>query len=1080
MWDPFDFLKVTLEDLRARGDNRRHSAHQKCAAGGRQARKYLSDLGPSRDVYFTCQVVKLNGQKAKAVLKKTTLFRRILTDKEETEEHVSARTIPLDQKLRKSFTAKGTTYYADIKMTKQMSDRPLPNIEFDDLVELKPAYSGELQERSYTLLHLTFIYYQMPSIYLKLISLSVFLVWDNSIAPIAAGVLPSAIRTIERHQEQPEICRTFTHCMEYLFDCLIGVIDDHLAPISSGGPPRRPTRLNLPTSQSSANLIHRTVDRQKSDQSKSSLSNSVTKLRSSSILSNTSAASQTSKKSRQAKQRLLKRSLSYNPHPKLERVPSIRSAISKSHESHPELPPNFTQKRKSVTLLDQLIDLPARLQVFPPEEGPLMQEFHKMMLPVAHICALTAWEYCEFLDPAAYLANKLRILIALSVQHWSRTKFVVESQDVHSLCTHLQKLVRSIYFNYKPYAVYFEQFSINYLKIVYETLDVPLEAVLRNIIETATAELNARDYEKLDVYSKNTMKAYAAVSNMKKIAKASNITVPLLSKFELCFSSCVVFWTTAWRETSLLMVSRTTPLDEDDGRQREFGDSDRKLPSGLYSFLCIQKGLSDDILTLNLEYPQHALLVTLRIIHIFTENLVAYARKLYAEARPDFTCKNHSRKCDCVRSVRAANGIDHAIEYIEKNWVKFSDWERIEGMLATNEAEKIRVTIEAMLRTCKEQCDCLADRLIAKNYGDTRAETVKYARQLCLDRQEYTKTLASYVRDRIDAFHNSETIINAMEKVVEGVEKDFYPRRAKRILTGLWHFFEAELARSLKEFQTHEYYRNIYVALKIIREQLHGPKNPSKFAKDLQLKSLATEDLMLAYYAAMADQEDTTGEGSTLCLQATYVRSREEDKVRFVIKVREARIPQPLNTLCSSAEISVRLELLPKTVFSEHHFPPITTSNRPVSGNPKWGEAFQVLMGDEGFFTNGTVLSASLIERDKIGCERVLGKAFLALNQVREISTKSTTDRLCRPFLALPTGSRLGYYNVLRERVLFDKVARAFWKKERPHKDVQINLKQLREVPKRWGSLRRFRSERFGSPRISFSIQRPQRTVSTI
>ncbi|CAJ0956647.1 unnamed protein product, partial [Mesorhabditis belari] len=1130
---------------------------------------YEIDLGPSRDVHFYCQVVKLNGQKAKAMLRKTTLFRRMIPEQQELEERISTRSLPLDERIRRAFSAKGTTYHADFRLTKQMSDSPLPKIEFSDLVEFvrtvheneapnqKPVYSGELQERSFSLLHLTFIFYEMQGIYLKLISLCVFLVWDSSVAPLAIGVLPSAIQTLENHQEQPEICRVFTHCIEYLFDCVLGVIDDLLAPAPTSASQqvfRKQTRLFHAHSSGSEDGGHRKLERQKSIQSRSSASSPSSKPRTSSMLS---AQSQTStllttphaslerrvsemsthsshsskpisppspvltrpthlasgngttllnpsvverKRSflgspiakwpgqtfGRTKKHILERSISYHTHPKLERVPSTRSAKAIEEHRYRNDPPMHvpTLKRKSVTLLDmQGLDLPLHLRIFPPNEGTQMQDFNRMMLPIVRICALSVWDFSETHDPATYLANKLKMLIALAVQNWIRYDFVTESQDVHTLCAAVQRVVKAIYFNQQPYSVYFEQFSINYLKLVFETLDSPLEGLVRNVIETATFTLNSRDFNALDNYSKNTMKTYRAIKNLRKIATSKGITVPLLSRFEQWFSPCLVFWTTAWRETSLLMVSRTAPLDDDDGAK--FVDSERKLPTGLYSFLCIQKGISDDVLILELENPQHALLAAVKMVQIFSDNLVAYSRKLYSESRCDVECKcqKGSKTCQCHRSIRAANGVDHAFEYIEQNWVRFADWERVQTMISKGEAEKIKLTIEAILKSCREQCDCLADRLIQRNYGEKCSETVRLAKQLCLDRHEYTKTLASYVRDRIDSFHNSEMIINALEKLVEVIEKEFYPRRSLKILHKMWILFETEVARNLKEFQVHEYYKNIYVALKIIRELLQGPKNPSQFCRILHLKSLSTAELILAYYVAMADMEDETGEGSTICIQAAFIRERNDERISLVIKVREARIPCPLSSSpcpASPKELSIQLDLLPKTIFVDEKFPGITTKLVPISGNPKWGDAFQISISHDNFFTNGAVLSLSLLEKDKIGCEKVVGKAFFALNQMRELSTRTTTKPLCRPVLPLQAGNNLEFYQVIRERVLFDKVARLFWKRERAQKDVHINLKQLREVPRRWGSLRRFKSERFGSPRISFSIYRPQRTVSTI
>ena len=60
------------------------------------------------------------------------------------------------------------------------------------------------------------------------------------------------------------------------------------------------------------------------------------------------------------------------------------------------------------------------------------------------------------------------------------------------------------------------------------------------------------------------------------------------------------------------MVKRTAPLNEDalDEEQR------RPVPAALYSFLCIQKGLSDDYLQLSLYKPNNVMMGTIALVHV--------------------------------------------------------------------------------------------------------------------------------------------------------------------------------------------------------------------------------------------------------------------------------------------------------------------------------------------------------------------------------------------------------------------------------------------------------------------------------
>ena len=65
------------------------------------------------------------------------------------------------------------------------------------------------------------------------------------------------------------------------------------------------------------------------------------------------------------------------------------------------------------------------------------------------------------------------------------------------------------------------------------------------------------------------------------------------------------------------MIMRTTSLSDDslDEEQR------RPVPAGLYSFLCIQKGLSDDYLQLSLAKAENVMMGTVTLVHVSLRKL---------------------------------------------------------------------------------------------------------------------------------------------------------------------------------------------------------------------------------------------------------------------------------------------------------------------------------------------------------------------------------------------------------------------------------------------------------------------------
>ncbi|GMT00391.1 hypothetical protein PENTCL1PPCAC_22565 [Pristionchus entomophagus] len=473
------------------------------------------------------------------------------------------------------------------------------------------------------------------------------------------------------------------------------------------------------------------------------------------------------------------------------------------------------------------------------------------------------------------------------------------------------------------------------------------------------------------------------------------------------------------------MLIRCRSLDE--------GSSDGSLPSSLYSFLCIQKAISDDLSRLQLTVLHNQMLVTLRVVSIYCDNLTSYSNHLLQFASREGDGKN--REC---RTLRALNGMEQSMSFLSDNWRRFSLIEEMEG---SEEGRAIVETCEKMVSFTVDKVTRSRDSLLSFLLDIRCREGLdRISQKIVMDQREFKNTLAAYMREL-----SEEERLDEIAREVDGISSECVEGLESSLVSPFLHLSFAHLSTRisshLRMHHNESYYRFIYEALQLSGEVLGITQCDSSLFRLLHYHSQPTKDLIRQFYAFLADhssnQDCSTLNFIKMRTSASFVSDGLISLSLHVTSTSGLFHPLSLISPSSSSHISssmfLRVSLLPLYLFD-----PPYSSELPLKSlfrknqDLKRRHSFRMLISPEVFYTHGSVVTISLIEKDYLSIERVIGSHFILLSQVAV--SHGFSDDLSQfrtiPFTVPPPLNSIPIFSTLKSRSSIDRLAKEFVRSE--------------------------------------------------
>uniref|UniRef100_A0A1I7XGU2 Exocyst complex component 7 n=1 Tax=Heterorhabditis bacteriophora TaxID=37862 RepID=A0A1I7XGU2_HETBA len=127
-----------------------------------------------------------------------------------------------------------------VSIQKKIAYDDVPRLDFEDLLEFTRTlyewdsqgstfeYLGDLSDCSFALLHCPVHYFNIPREVLKIITLSIFLVWDSSIRTLDEQVISRLINQLKNQQNIATKCEMLKTSLIYLSECVQSEMNDVL------------------------------------------------------------------------------------------------------------------------------------------------------------------------------------------------------------------------------------------------------------------------------------------------------------------------------------------------------------------------------------------------------------------------------------------------------------------------------------------------------------------------------------------------------------------------------------------------------------------------------------------------------------------------------------------------------------------------------------------------------------------------------------------------------------------------------------------------------------------------------------
>ncbi|PAV62588.1 hypothetical protein WR25_26420 isoform C [Diploscapter pachys] len=420
-----------------------------------------------------------------------------------------------------------------------------------------------------------------------------------------------------------------------------------------------------------------------------------------------------------------------------------------------------------------------------------------------------------------------------------------EDHELADMCHYMLEYGAAIRNEFSMPTVFFKQYGIDYIEVSMKIMDEKICSSFPSYLKRQLESLDSRNDEQLDKFTKCTMKIYDIFNQMLKFARDNGLNSLEMENFECWFESIAVFWTYSWRSISKKMVEKTISLaDEEDDRKEQ----QRPLPAGLYSFLCIQKGISDDFAKLALKQSSNLLMTTIAIINIFCENSYAYCKRVYSEAL------SHRRRRGSqilispqkYRIARAMNGMEKSLKFTEERWENLLELERVKTSMRAEELEAVKRNAEATLRSTREKCESMMTILAEKVAARRKDEISRIAEMVAHHRSTNRLFGVSWEMHSTKEHGKWDHAITAVENLVGVYHEKMEERCCRLTCAVIGRVLEDEICKRLKPNNTETYYGKIYELLLMFYEQ----------TIEAQVKQTSTEFLRLQCAYSKTENEN--------------------------------------------------------------------------------------------------------------------------------------------------------------------------------------------------------------------------------
>ncbi|CAB3410592.1 unnamed protein product [Caenorhabditis bovis] len=674
---------------------------------------------------------------------------------------------------------------------------------------------------------------------------------------------------------------------------------------------------------------------------------------------------------------------------------------------------NECTREAIIEFMDSIRDEP----IFPPVSYHRLKPINDRLKLIADICVLSIWDrFAAISSPTECLFERfLEFLVNRSKQWVER----VEKMAFGDVCSCLQNLCNQMCSESPSYQIFFQQFGIGYISTTFRAIDEQISRILENVLGEQLAKLDSRNPEKLEHFTKTTMRMFMNVRNLTELAKNFKISDLKLYEFEVWFKETIVFWAYSWREVTQKMVERTISLDED-GDSVKYG-ARRPLPAGLYSFLCIQKGISDDLCRLEFTLPQNLVTSSISVVNILCQNINAYAKKLFGEAM-----RSHEEMAS--RMVRATNGIEQAMSFVEEGYERFAQIGRVQQFVDEKDFAAVQTTASRLLKLTRETCEQQISVLLS-HYSQLKKEiVVKIAKNLTSDSRDSSSTLKPYMRE-ISSNEKIDSILDCCYGLIDDVRCLLLPNCFKIATRHFAAILEREIRKNVKQNQIVEYYSNLYITLKLIYEMLEiEDEKDIELLSNLHLNSFSTFDLILSYYDTLCDKIARTKffDAPTVDVNISYSKIENNETILIQIKLVKMSPLEWIDVLSERVDLFVRLELLPKMLFPSNKFEAPTTNPVPQSTRPQWKQLFEIRVPLEQYFTRGACLAISVFDHER-KIDRLIGRGYIGLHSVPPSCDENRNDAIRVPLLPNDYSDHKNmFYQLIKNRASHDANAREF------------------------------------------------------
>uniref|UniRef100_A0A0N4ZWT8 C2 domain-containing protein n=1 Tax=Parastrongyloides trichosuri TaxID=131310 RepID=A0A0N4ZWT8_PARTI len=703
-----------------------------------------------------------------------------------------------------------------------------------------------------------------------------------------------------------------------------------------------------------------------------------------------------------------------------------------------------------VSYFQSVIEINGDSFFYPPEsETAGVIEFTKLAQIITIILQAKIWD-----NPVAGVyVIKIQNIITESIEknifEWFSRKFInINNQLTHVdyLCSIVDQIYLSISTNYLTLTNILNSFHMNYTNIVFKMINERLNVLIRSSITNAVDELDSRDNNNLEIFTRSTMKLLDALRQLRVLQKNLGYTDVL--QYEDYFETTSVFWTFTWSNMSKELIYKA--LQPQHNEKRQHSDSTASVislqsnkgldypcfDSAIYC-LAIWKALADDY-------------VRLQITNVFSENLRLYSKEICREAR----LKNNA-----IFYLKSANSIEHVISQIMQNYPRFIEMDRLKTLLSEEEYFNVCSTISKVTAATQSVCYKFAEDLIIL-FLSKKKDILK---NLCKNlSSQGVKREKNNFKTFVKSFLNHEGMENLLyylEKIYNLIDCNLSTRLREYALERLWDLTESYIKDSLCKGQPVKYYEQMESAcfhishvLKIIWDIEN-----SQLYKELRINKTSTEDLILQYYSRLGDRTLNSlvnSKTQTLTLRIGYIPMSGQQILLSMLIIRANNVPI-LDTFSKSSDPYVRIELMPRCLFPLHSYPASSTEIRQRTLNPRWNQHFNMTIAENKFFINGACLRISILDHDVVLYNDIAGEAYIPLSTISKISgseIKNLPNQIVLPILPLSYNQYGIEFMILKDRSLHDIEAKNFC-------DYELYIKNYHMLPPTSNDDKEFRYE---------------------